>query len=127
MSFINNTSYLDVTTCDEVVTASSNQVNFEVVELTIVKTTSCPWTVTGGTITYCTTITNPSLDMDLLGAVFSDVLDNRLSYVVDSFTLNGTPETPTINGQRIEFTLDILADSVTTICFQVLVGPAATP
>ena len=118
---INNTSYLDVLVCNDLVTTTSNPVQVEVVDLGIVKTSSCPWTVRGGKVTFCTQITNPSIDRDLIAAVFRDILNDRLTYVDGSFTVNGVPETPIISGQQMQFTLDIMSGQTVSICFTALV------
>jgi len=124
MSKIDNTSSLDVDVCEESVTISSNTVDVEIVDLEIVKTVNCPWTVTGGTLRFCTAITNPSEDIDIEDALFHDTLNGRLTYVTGSFTVDGHPATPTVSGQSIEYVIpEIPAGETVTICFDVTVGP----
>jgi len=119
---INNTSYLSIQTCDETITTPSNTASVEIIELEINKTSTCPWTIKGGTITYCTTITNPSASTDIYNAVFNDTLVDRLTYVDGSFTVDGVPVAPQVTGQLIEYTLNIASEQTVVICFKALVG-----
>jgi len=56
-----------------------------------------------------------------LDSVFKDNLSQGLTYINGSFTVNGTVETPTINGQEISYALTLVPNTVTMICFKVLV------
>ena len=125
MSNIENFSELGVTACDETIFATSNTVELEILDLSIVKSVSCPWTVVGGTVQFCVTITNPSDDMALPDAIFRDVLNDRLTYVEDTFTVDGHPETPIYNPDTntLEYTIPVIEpNSSVTICFKVKVG-----
>ena len=125
MSKITNTSELEVETCEDTATVTSNAADLEIIEITLEKTVSCGYSVPGGIVTYCTKITNPSEDITLTEAVFSDVLDSRLSYVAHSFTVNDVPENPTVNGQKIEYTIpEIAPETVVTICLKAKVNKA---
>jgi len=120
MSLIENTSELDVETCDEeIATVKSNTVEVDIVELGIQKSASCSWTVPGGEITFCNVITNTS-ETDLEEVVFRDVLDPRFTYVEDSFEVDEQPQTPSISNNTIEYMIDELNGGASiTICFKV--------
>ena len=122
MSKIENTSELDIEACEETVVVTSNTVDIDVLDLTVVKTASCGFAVQGGTVTFCTTIQNSS-KTEIKDAVFHDALNSRLTYVANSFIVNGTHHTPTIKGQTIEYKLTLPKNSKTTICFKVKIGP----
>ena len=125
MPNITNTSNLNLELCDESVTIASNEVQSKELDLTFTKTQSCQYFITGGTITYCIEIDNRS-DVEFDSLRWFDVLDNRLTYVNNTFTANGAPKTPTINGQEISWSFATLhRHERITICFTAKVGPTS--
>ena len=120
MSKINNTSELEVEACGEMMTIHSNEVEVDVIDLRVVKTV-CPLTFAGGTIQFCTEITNPS-DYPISPAVFRDVLDPRLTYIQGTFLVNGEPRTPTVTNNKLEYVIPVIEPhSTVLICFKVRV------
>jgi hypothetical protein len=118
MNRLENQSELDIQNCNDVITIPSNKVEIDVIRLEVIKSANCPWTVVGGTIRFCTQIHNPS-DMEI-HALFRDTLDPRLEYAGD-FTVNGSPATPDIDGQTVEYEFNLPPHSTITICFKVKV------
>ena len=126
MAVVLNSSHLDVEVDGVTKTIDSNEVQVEVVNLSIVKSAASSWTIQGGTIHYCVAVTNESETETITDAVFRDVLADRLTYVEDSFTVDGDEETPVISGQTISYTIPTLEPEQTVnICFAVTVGPEA--
>ena len=122
MTTITNESNLDLTLCEGEITVTSNSAESEELDLTINKTVNCPYYVVGNKLTYCTTIKNNS-EYNFEDLTWRDTLASRLTYVEDSFTVNGTAETPTQDGQELSYDIASLAEDETiTICFQALVG-----
>ncbi|MFQ6860700.1 MAG: DUF11 domain-containing protein [Beduini sp.] len=75
----------------------------------------------GDTLLYTITITNVSLS-DISSIAFSDTIAAGATYVADSFTVNGTKATPTVNSQIISYTIPtIAAAGIATIKFNVTV------
>ena len=123
MATILNNATIDVLVDGEVKTIPSNDVEVEIISLSIVKSSSSTWTIEGGTIHYCVAVTNNDTMTTITDTVFRDDLDGRLTYVTDSFTVDNNPETPVISGQEISFTIPTLAPGQTVnICFTVSVG-----
>jgi len=113
---IGNQTFLDLELCEEAVTVSSNQVETDIIDLQITKTASCNVAVVGGTICYLITIFNNS-EVDLEDILFRDPLAPNLTYKVGSFEVNGTPETPTIIGNELQYVLTIPAGETVEIDF----------
>jgi len=125
---LTNQSSLDLELCNAEVTIVSNEIEVNELDLTMTKTADCAYFVVGSVITFCVEIANGS-DIELEDLHWYDVLDDRFTYVDDSFTVDGQPETPTIEGQEISWDIDTLGTAAeqpttTTICFQVKVGAA---
>lgn len=121
---LTNQSQLEFAICDgdDAVVISSNETIADEVSLTITKTQSCDYFVVGSRITYCVFVYNNSA-VTLEALRWYDTLDSRLTYVVDSFTVEGEIEIPTESGQTLEWIIDELpASSGVEICFQVIVG-----
>lgn len=73
----------------------------------------------GETITYTVTITNVGLSA-LTDLPFADNIPAGASYVTDSFTINGTAATPTVENNTLTYTVpSIAALGIATIRFQV--------
>ena len=105
---IGNQTFLDLELCEEAVTVQSNQVETDIIDLTIVKSASCNVALVGGKICYKVTITNNS-DVDLEYIMFRDPLAPNLTYIEGSFEVDGTPQTPTIVGNELQYELTIPA------------------
>ncbi|MCL2176563.1 MAG: hypothetical protein FWB72_01225 [Firmicutes bacterium] len=117
-----NQSGLNFEICEDQMVVLSNEVEATELVIIVTKTQSCPYFVVGGTITYCTTIENQS-EIPLEDLKWFDNLDQRLTYVEDSFLVDGTQQTPTIDGQELSFNIDTIDINQTiTICFKVQVG-----
>lgn len=75
----------------------------------------------GDTLTYSVDITNLGLN-PITNLPFKDVLPDGCTYVTDSFTVKGTPATPTVAGKQLTYTIpNVAAASVTKVQFQVKV------
>ncbi|MCL2569856.1 MAG: hypothetical protein FWE16_01470 [Firmicutes bacterium] len=120
---IKNTSFVDIELCEDTVTVTSQEVEVSELQLSVVKTAMCPFAVVGGTIKFCTTIKNTT-GFTIHELVFRDELDENLSYVEGSFTVNGGQEDdPTIIGRVITFPMEkIEDDEEIVICFKVRVN-----
>ena len=128
MGVVYNTSNLDVDVGGQTQTVPSNQVQVAIVDLFVQKTVSNPWTIEGGTVDFCNAITNATAlsdgGMTIQNAIFRDVLEPRVEYVVDTFTVDGIQQTPTISGQTISYTIPTLDPEQTiNICFTVKMLP----
>jgi len=120
-NLIANKALIEIEACDEIITIESNEETVALLQLEVIKTASCNVTAVGHQIRYCVTIKNES-DVDLEDLLFKDELDPRTSYVNGSFTVNGTPATPTVVGHTITYTIPKIEDDETiTICFRVMV------
>lgn len=72
----------------------------------------------GEFLSYTITITNVSLST-YTNILFTDVIANGATYVVDSFKVNGAAATPLVNGQTLSYTIaNIAALGVVSIHFQ---------
>lgn len=121
---IRNMSGVDIELCGETVTVSSNETEADELDLTITKSQSCDIVVVGSVLTYCVEIANNST-LNFENLVWRDVLNARLTYVEDSFTVNEVPETPTIEGQELSWLIPQLnAGQTIEICFRAKLGPA---
>jgi len=124
---ITNTSSVDISSCDDVITVTSDPLDVYQLQLAVVKTSSCQVASVGGTIKYCVSITNTT-GTALFDLVFKDLLDVNLSYVNDSFTVDGQGYTPTIVGQLLSYEIDeIQNEQEIVICFKVDVNSWPNP
>jgi uncharacterized repeat protein (TIGR01451 family) len=120
MSRIENQAFIDIESCEEMLTLESNEEQVTKVELEIVKTAGCRYTIAGGTIRWCTKIKNNS-GIDVEDITFRDILAQGTSYVADSFTVNGAPATPTYIADMRKLTYhiaEIEEGEEITICFR---------
>jgi len=126
MANIKNQSIVDIESCEDKIVVVSNEVEVRELQLSVVKTSLCPFAVVGGTIKFCTTIKN-NTGVTIHDLVFHDELDENLSYKNGSFTVNGEEEDPIIEGQLIKYEIDqIEDDEEITICFKVMVDSFPT-
>jgi len=120
-----NQAKLSLELCEKEITIKSNETKAKELNLKITKTQSCDIFVTGSVITYCSIIKNES-DILLHHVKWSDLLDERLEYVVGTFKVNGVTHNPTIttigNRKELSWILNpIHPNSTITICFDVKV------
>jgi len=101
-------------------TFESNQVETRIVDLELTKKT-CPYALAGQDICFVVTATNNS-NVDIFGILFSDSLAANLSYVPHSFTVDGTPHTPMMAHNTIQYPIDIPAGESVEIRFCVKVN-----
>ncbi|MCL2675435.1 MAG: hypothetical protein FWE84_02435 [Firmicutes bacterium] len=121
MSIVENISQLDVEACEETVVIESNEVEVEIVDLTLTKTVSCEFTFPGGVLTFCTLIENES-EREIEDALFRDALDDRLTFIAGTFTVNGVPTTPVYENNTLEYLIPLISpESEIEICFDVRV------
>lgn len=102
--------------------ASSNIVvtTINVSTLTVVKSANVTAVTVGDTLTYTTVITNTG-NIDAENVEFTDSVDNKLTFVVGSVVVNGTPQ-PTFN-PNVGFSLGTLSPTdVTTVVFDTTVN-----
>jgi len=119
---IDNKSFIDIESCEEIFSLESNEAEVTKISLEIEKTPGCRYTIEGGQIRWCTRIKNNS-GIDLEDLTFRDVLASGTSYVTGSFMVNGSVATPTISGQTLTYHIDELEeDEEITICFKVHVN-----
>ncbi len=86
---------------------------------TIVKAVDKLTASIGDILTYTITITSVSLGT-ITNLPFTDVIPAGATYVANSFTVNTTPETPTLAGNTLTYTIPtIIGLAVATIQFQV--------
>jgi len=112
-----------MSTCVGPFTFESNEVETEILDITITKQTDCAYAVTGKTICYSFQIINNS-PIDTEQIIFEDELDARLSYIEESFEVDGLPEKPELSGQIIQYALDIPSGETVEIKFCVTVNSA---
>ncbi len=107
-------------------TVSSNPVStLLLLPPTVVKSVDRPTASIGDTLTYTVTVTNVSLS-PISSLPFSDTIPEGAVYLTDSFTLNGSPVTPTISGSTLSYTIpSIPAAGIAILTFQVLVEGSA--
>ena len=119
---ITNRSQIEIEACDETIAVQSNETTVNVLQLHVVKTAGCNITAVGHHIDYCVRVTNDS-GVTLYDLVFRDTIDSRTSYVTGSFTVDGTPRTPTVQGHTITYVIPELRDDESiNICFRVRVN-----
>ncbi|MCL2755603.1 MAG: DUF11 domain-containing protein [Firmicutes bacterium] len=99
---------------------TSNQAQVEIIDLDITKTT-CPYALKGRDICYTVIVSNNS-DVDMFGILFSDELDENLTYVPGSFEVDGDPQTPMMFENIIQYPLDVQAGGYMTIKFCVKIN-----
>ncbi len=86
---------------------------------TLLKTVDKLLASIGESLTYTIVITNVGLTT-LTDLPFSDVIPAGADYIESSFTVNGSPETPTITDDTLSFTIpSISALGLATLSFQV--------
>ena len=87
------------------VTVNSNTVStLLLLPPTIIKAVDKLSAKIGDTLTYTVTVSNISLSA-LNNLPFTDTLPEGCSYVVDSFTVNGSKVSPTVSGNSIKYTI----------------------
>ena len=75
----------------------------------------------GDTLTYTVTVTNVSLS-SVTSLPFTDALPQGSEYVADSFQVNGSAATPTVNSNTLTYTIpSIPAAGTAVLTFQVRV------
>lgn len=75
----------------------------------------------GDVLTYTVTLTNDGL-VAITDLPLTDALPVGSTYVVDSFTVNGTPATPVLTGNTLTYTIPTLAPTAdTVVAYQVTV------
>lgn len=74
----------------------------------------------GDTLTYTVTITNLALS-PITNLPLTDALPAGSTYVTDSFKVNGTAATPTLNGNTLTYTIPSVATGATTVTYSVTV------
>ena len=128
MTTIINKSTLDLEYNGEARSITSNLTfAYGQLDFTVNKSVSCGYFLVGSILTYCTQIMNSS-DVMLEGLRWFDVLEDRLSYVENSFTVSvnnedPTEETPDIDGQELGWDIGTLGGGeLVTICFKAKVG-----
>ncbi|MNT10363.1 hypothetical protein D3C72_1451900 [compost metagenome] len=114
-----NQSTSNVTIEGQLLNFQSNTVLSELftdASVTLVKSQSADLVVSGGSITYTIVISNLSLtslnDFNLL-----DTIPTGMTYTADSFKVNATAQTPTINNQDLSYNFETLPVGVTTVTF----------
>ena len=116
-----NKAQIEIEACGETITVESNEETVRKLHLEIHKTAGCNITAVGHHIRYCISVKNES-GVDLHDLLFKDTIDSHTSYVTGSFTVNGTPRTPTVLGHTITYEIsEIEDDDTVNICFRVLV------
>ena len=104
------------------VTVNSNTVStLLLLPPTIIKAVDKLSAKIGDTLTYTVTVSNISLSA-LNNLPFTDTLPVGCSYVVDSFTVNGSKVSPTVSGNSIKYTIpSVPVAGSAVIIFQVSV------
>jgi len=131
---LENRTFADVTLCGQTVSAQSELVSTDIINLTVEKAASCDYVLVGGRLCYTIVITNDS-DVDFIEGqdelgkiIFRDPLADNLTYVTDSFTISingGTavPATPTLVGNVLTYDgIELEAGQFATVVFCVIVG-----
>ena len=109
------------------ITYGGNPINSNTVETllllapTITKTVDKLTANVGDKLVYTITVSNVSLS-PVTNIPFTDIIAAGATYVTDSFKVNSTAATPTINGQTLSYTIaSIAALGTATIQFQVTI------
>lgn len=89
---------------------------FEDTSVTLLKTQSSNIVVSEGTITYTIIITNNAID-SVSNFNLLDTIPNGMTYVDESFKINGIADTPTIVDQELSYQFTTLPTGVTTVTF----------
>ena len=123
---ITNQSSFEFDLCEDTVVIESNEIGVEVVDTDcyrVEKTASCGYVAAGGEVTFCSTIRSTCTEHHGSAFTFKDLLAPEFEYLPGSFTVNGTHETPTVNGHLVEFHLmdSHWQNGQITICFRVRV------
>ena len=114
-----NTAQVLIDLCGEEYALNSNEVTVEKVFLTVTKQANCRFVIPGNTVQFCVHVKNDS-DFALDNARFFDHLDVDATYVDGTFTVNGSPAVPTVQGRDISYYIPSLPPhSDTVICFKV--------
>lgn len=75
----------------------------------------------GEVLTYTVTVSNPALNQ-ITSVPFSDIIPLGTTYVADSFEVNGTPATPTLDKGTLKYTIPTIGALGTAVLrFQVTV------
>ena len=116
-----NRAQIEIEACDETITVQSNSEIVNKLQLEVAKTAGCNITAVGNQVSYCVRVTNDS-GVDLFDLLFRDMIDPHTSFVAGSFTVDGQPRTPTVQGHTITYNIPELRDDETiNICFHVRV------
>jgi len=83
----------------------SNQVTTEIIDIEITKST-CQFVLSGKDICYTIIATNYS-DIDFNNLLFSDELDSNVTYVPNTFLVNGDQKTPMMADNTIQYLINI--------------------
>jgi len=141
MPIQNNKIFLDLTLCNQAVSAESEIAETDVIDLQITKVSNCEYAVVGGNICYTVTIVNNS-DVDFIegddemgGIIFRDPLSLNLKYVLDTFEykigaadpVQVNPDVDPITNVLIYDSLEIPAGITAIVTFCVKVVSAPTP
>jgi len=132
-----NKIFLDLTLCNQAVSAESPPATTDVIDLQITKVSNCEYAVVGGNICYTTTIVNNSdvdfVDGEMGGIIFRDPLTSNLEYVLGSFeyTIGSEPpvqDDPVVDPITNVLTYDSLEipageTAVVTFCVKVVSVP----
>ncbi|MCL2599407.1 MAG: hypothetical protein FWD76_05835 [Firmicutes bacterium] len=122
-NIVQNTSQVTLDVGGDPVVFPSNTVDLEIIGPTVVKSVDPAFTTIGGTVYFCSVVTNTSDTTTLLNVEFSDVLDPMLHLCAGQFFVDNAPATPTVNGQQILYTIPTIApNTFVQICFQVTVS-----
>ena len=121
-----NQSFLDLELCNGAVSAESNIIETEIIDLQIEKEASCAYAIVGGRICYTVTVTNNSdhsFDDSGLGMLtFRDVLASNVRYIDGTFQIDGNDATPTIDADNVmTYTFEIPPHESVVITFCVRV------
>lgn len=121
MALINNIENQAEVLYDGVPVQSNTVSTILLLPPTLLKTVDKLIASIGDELTYTIVITNVALQA-LTNLPFSDVIPAGTEYVNASFTVNGTPQTPTIASGTLSYTIpNIGILGVATITFRVLV------
>ena len=87
------------------VSVASNAANTVILlDPTISKTVDKASASIGEVVTYTVTISNPS-EVSMSDLTFTDILPSGVSYLAGSFTVNGSPATPSVSGNTLTYSI----------------------